>query len=365
MTLNGKGYFIWQIRNCEGGDPNEIANVAEQAGLSHVLIKIADGTYKYNVDWSTGYDRVPPVVSALKAKGIQSWGWHYVYGDNPVGEADIAIERIQELHLNGYVIDAEAPYKEDGKESAAEIFMGRLRATLPSYPIALSSYRYPSYHPSFPFDAFLEKCSMTMPQVYWIGAHNPGEQLNHSFEDYQNLEYVRPMFPTGAVFVQGSWAPTVDDVIEFMNTAKVLEMNGINFWEWSNTRKYLPDIWGAISSYDWVAPPLPLDITQEYINALNTHDPDTVLELYLPNAVYVTPKSTIQGTEQLRGYYQTLFSQLLPNGNFTLEEYSGEGNSRSFTWKATSAAGNVDNGQDVFGLMDDRIIYHYSHYEIV
>jgi len=128
MTLTGKGFYIWQIRNCEGGNTNAIANLALQADLSHVVIKIADGLYKYNIDWSTGYDRVPPLVNALQAKGIQAWGWHYVYGDYPIEEADLAIQRIQSLHLNGYVIDAEAPYKADGKDEAAQTFMTRLRS---------------------------------------------------------------------------------------------------------------------------------------------------------------------------------------------------------------------------------------------
>ena len=45
MTLQGKGFMIWQVPNCEGGDPNAIAAVAMEANLSHVLIKIADSSY--------------------------------------------------------------------------------------------------------------------------------------------------------------------------------------------------------------------------------------------------------------------------------------------------------------------------------
>lgn len=364
MTLTGKGFYIWQIRNCEGGDINAIANAALQAGLSHVVIKIADGLYKYNIDWSTGYDRVPPLVNALQSKGIQAWGWHYVYGDYPRDEADLAIQRVQALHLNGYVIDAEAPYKADGKEEAAEIFMTRLRSALPSMPIALSSYRFPSYHPAFPFDAFLEKCDLNMPQVYWIGAHNPGEQLNHCVDDYQNLQYSKPIFPTGAAFIEGSWAPTDADELEFMNTAKLLGLEGVNYWEWSNCRRNLPMLWETIADYDWSAEPIPSDITQQYINALNTHDSNQVVELYYSNAVHVTPKRTIQGTDQLLDYFQGLLHQLLPEAIFTLLEYSGLGNSRNFKWTATSPAGNVNNGEDVFGLLDEKIIYHYSKFDI-
>ena len=37
MALYGKGMFIWQIRRCEGGDPEAIARVAQQAGVPIIL----------------------------------------------------------------------------------------------------------------------------------------------------------------------------------------------------------------------------------------------------------------------------------------------------------------------------------------
>lgn len=83
MALTGKGMMIWKIPSCEEGNPSKIASVAKAAGFTHVLIKIADGTYSYNVNRTTNIDLVPPVVSSLKAQGLKVWGWHYIYGDNP------------------------------------------------------------------------------------------------------------------------------------------------------------------------------------------------------------------------------------------------------------------------------------------
>ena len=90
MALTGKGMMIWKIPSCEEGNPSKIASVAKAAGFTHVLIKIADGTYSYNINRTTNIDLVPPVVSALKAQGLKVWGWHYIYGDNPTGEAKTA-----------------------------------------------------------------------------------------------------------------------------------------------------------------------------------------------------------------------------------------------------------------------------------
>ena len=40
MALTGKGFMIWKIKDCEGGNADAIADVARRAGLSHVLIKV-------------------------------------------------------------------------------------------------------------------------------------------------------------------------------------------------------------------------------------------------------------------------------------------------------------------------------------
>ena len=71
MALTGKGMMIWKIPSCEEGNPSKIASVAKAAGFTHVLIKIADGTYSYNINRTTNIDLVPPVVSALKAQGLR------------------------------------------------------------------------------------------------------------------------------------------------------------------------------------------------------------------------------------------------------------------------------------------------------
>ena len=75
MELFGKGMYMWKIPDCEDGDAGAIAAVAEEGNLSHVLIKIADGTVSYNYDRDKQVDLVPPVLRALKSKGLQVWGW--------------------------------------------------------------------------------------------------------------------------------------------------------------------------------------------------------------------------------------------------------------------------------------------------
>ncbi len=365
MDLKGKGFYIWKIKNCEGGDPDKIAARAREAQLTHVLIKIANGIYAYNYDWDQHLDLVPPVAQALKARGIKVWGWHYLYGDSPIGEARKAVERVQELSLDGYVIDAEGPFKKPGKRDAAKRFMQELRRSLPNYPIGLTSYRYPSYHPQFPWREFLEGVDFNMPQVYWVSAHNPGAQLTRSLREFQSMTPFRPLMPIGAAYRAGTWLPTPGEVVEFLRTTQSLNLSSASFWEWSFARSdYLIQVWDAIRDYSWSGSPVPSDIVEQYIAHLNSRDPQKVVSLYAPSAAHVSGSQTVTGPQAIRTWYQTLFTNVLPHGKFTLAGFTGTGNSRHFTWTATSSQGKVHDGNDVFGLLNGKIVYHYTFFNV-
>ena len=45
--LTGKGIYIWQVQECENGDVAQIALQAREAGLRHVLVKVADGVHAF------------------------------------------------------------------------------------------------------------------------------------------------------------------------------------------------------------------------------------------------------------------------------------------------------------------------------
>ena len=360
MTLQGKGFFIWQIRHCEGGDANAIALLASEAGLSHVVIKVADGPVAYNIDMKTGIDLVPSVVEALRGYGIGVWGWHYIYGRDPIAEADIAIRRIKQFDLDGYVLDIEAPFKHRGKDEAAEEFMNYLRSGLGDYPLALSSYRYPVFHPQIPWKIFLEKCDFVMPQFYWVGAHNPREQLMRSVREYENMQPNRPIIFTGSAFIEHGWAPTADEIHEFFDSVKEFDLGALNFWEWMNCRKNLPELWDVIKYYQWGDDPEPSAFAHRYIDLLNTHDPSQILELYHTNAYHITGERTVHGVDAIRGWYEKLFKESLPGAVFSLGKYSGTRESYRLEWTANTSSGLSATGSEAFLLLNDRILYHFS-----
>jgi hypothetical protein len=361
MTLYGKGWFIWQISRCEGGSPDAIAQKAVDAGLTHVLLKVAERTFSFGLDQS-GRDLVPPVVQALQGRGLQAWGWHYIYGDNPAAEAAIAVKRCTELGLDGYVLDAEAEYKLPGRAVAARAFMSALRAGLPSLPVALSSFRYPAMHPQLPWQAFLEKCDVAMPQVYWEQSHNPEQQLDRSAAEFANqalVGFVRTYVPTGSAYSAGNWRASADEITRFLGKALSLSLPAANLYSWDySCSPGNSDLWNAAAAFTWPAPPQAMP--GRYIDALNSGDVEQVVALYQPNAGHVTAARTILGTDDLRAWYTDLLQNQLPGAKFTLRFFSGGGNSWRLVWTATCPTGTVSDGDDTLGLRDGLIQYHYT-----
>ncbi|MDP7544347.1 MAG: nuclear transport factor 2 family protein [Anaerolineales bacterium] len=379
MALEGKGFFIWRILNCEGGDANAIANKAEAARLTHVLIKIADTRYPFGYDRNNN-DLVPPVSQALKNRGMQVWGWHYVKGSDPAGEARVAIARTRELQLDGYVIDAEHEYKWRGKDAAARLFMTELRQALPNHPIALSSYRFPTYHRELPWAAFLEKCDFNMPQVYWEQAHNPGAQLERSvgeFADTRLVGHARPVIPTGSAYGAGGWVATAEDQRRFYQKALELSLSAANTysWDWSTSPGH-HDLWDAVAGFQWplaeaaptvpapapMPPGVPNDPLQHYVDALNNRDIDLLVSLYHENAGHVNAQRMILGIQAIREWYRKMLDELLPSGNFAIDHVRGKGASWTFNWTFHSPAGQMAGGKDTLGLREGRIQYHYSSF---
>ena len=365
MTLKGKGFMIWQIPSCDGGDADAIAEGAAQANLTHIHIKVANGIFPYNIDKETKTDLVPPVVHALKNKGIEVWGWHYVFGDFPEKEADIAILRVRQLGLDGYVIDAEHEYKHPGMDKKALTYMNRLRAGIPGTPVALCSYRYPTLHRELPWKEFLDQCEYNMPQVYWEQAHNAGSQLRRCVSEFADVAPFRPIIPVGPVYKAGGWVPQANEITEFLVTARNLGLSAANFFAWDWGRTILKPLWTAVERFPWpTTAPTPKDMPEIFIETLNTHDIQLLSSLYTQDGVHITSDKTAQGPDAIGAWFQALFTDILPDATFRLTSSSGSGNVRQFRWEADSTLGRVRNGSDTIGIHLGRIAYQYSHFTI-
>jgi hypothetical protein len=304
-------------------------------------------------------------VAALRSRGIRVWGWQYIYGHDPRLEARVAIERIKQFQLDGFVINAEIEFEQRGMHVPAATYMQELRLNLPNVTLALSSFRYPRMHP-LPWDTFLEYCDLNMPQVYWVGGSNPGAQLERSIREFQSLNVYRPIFPTGAAYGEHGWRATPAQVTNFLQAVKANGLPGCNFWEWSFARQKNSELWNPVKDFAWEPPPAaqPANLAIRYVDALNSGDPAQVVALYQDLGIHVNAQRTLQGSDGILRWYGSLLRETLPGARFAITGQQHTGNISTLTWTAESPAGRVLDGKDSLGVQDNRIAYHYTYFTV-
>ena len=257
-----------------------LADMAANAGFRWVAIKAADGVNNFNQgsppSWG-GPNLLLEAINRLRIVGIHIWLWQYIYGADWLGrstavtEAQKAIENINRFNPDGWIIDPEKEYKRNGAAAWADTYMNMVRASCPSIPIGLSSYRFPTLHPELPWHNFLRHSNFHAPQVYWLLAHNSGAQLFRSVSELKALANL-PIVPIGAAYYDTGykWQPTVAEINEFDRTAHELNLPGITWWEWGENghgAQYISEIWAAISAHDWGDPVIP---PQDWAHAMTS-----------------------------------------------------------------------------------------------
>jgi hypothetical protein len=236
--------WIWYLTSSDGGSPATIISRAHATGVRTLIIKSGDGT-NY---WS---QFAHPLVRELRAGGLHVCAWQYVYGTDPVGEADTAARAVR-AGAQCLVIDAEAEY--EGRYSSAATYLRELRRLAGhSYPLGLASFAYADYHPAFPYSVFLGPggAQFDMPQMYWreIGV-DAATVFRHTYAE--NRIYRRPIYPLGQTF--GS--PPAEEVRLFRALAVRYGARGISWWDyaWTSAGGYWPAVSGLYTPAG--APPL-------------------------------------------------------------------------------------------------------------
>lgn len=250
----GVSLFVWMVKSCcKGLQANSqaawqtLCETARGWGLAYAPVKTAEGACKFNLSAADGGwqdDILPGLFAAFGQQGLRKVGWQYLYGANPLAEADTAALRIRQLGLQGYILDPETEYKRAGA-GAARVFMRRLRQLVPNTPLALCSYRFPSLHRDFPWMAFLDEMDAArgdvhLPQMYWVGDERPNGpelQLERSLNELNALKAL-PLIPVGSAYTQQvgnrNWAPTAEQLENFFAAARRLGCTGASLWCWDS-----------------------------------------------------------------------------------------------------------------------------------
>ncbi len=239
--LDGNASWIWYVSD-SGGSGDAIGRHAERHGLDAVFVKSGDaGNY-----WS---QFSPGLVRAIHSHGVDVCGWQFVYGDDPKAEAKVGAKAV-DAGADCLIIDAEGDY--EGRYGAADKYMSKLRRAVGAdYPLALSSFPYVDYHPSFPYSVFLGPggAQFNLPQLYWYAIGDPlAVAVRHTYAF--NRPYGRPQDPVGQTWQD----PPKGQVLDFRRLARAYGSDGVSWWSWQETRRKL---WPALAGRLKGSPPGP------------------------------------------------------------------------------------------------------------
>ena len=259
--MNGKGAMVWQLRNWQGGDPDAQVAQALDLGLSHVSLKIIDGTNERWEWWyikKQNYELLPETIAALNEAGIGVKGWGWSYGSSPKAEAEKTIELCRKHGIEEYDIDVEHQYNKQGMAGAARIYSETLAGADPEIRVGLCSYRFPKrYQPDFPVDAFAPFMDYWCPQVYFLGdcrVVGGASQLEISSKEYDGIRKL-PYLGVAPTYPYGDWSATKDQLRLFFEKAKALGHEGFMVWDLPQASEKQLE---AIKEFVWhITPELP------------------------------------------------------------------------------------------------------------
>ncbi len=285
--LKGKGIWINVIKECDGGDLDMIVSKLTQMGASYALVKVTEGYSGFN--YTDGMDLARLLYPKMVESGIEMVAWGAQYGDafgagNWKREADRIIKRMNEDFpgVKAYILDIEGRWKNQPASIATSLVEELTNGLSLDVALGFSSYRYPDLHPEIAYSAFLSHCQINMPQVYWVGQHNPAQQLQKCIDQYDAIGYgpdggAIEFVPAAPAYnrptLNPPWTQTPQDIRAFH--AAVIDdhhLKSHTWWDYAHIRSagFLPTIQSMV-----FPEPDPVDpgihIHNQYANRQHDH----------------------------------------------------------------------------------------------
>lgn len=236
---HGKGMWMWQVPEIEGGNVEAMIDRARDVGLSHIYVRTGsswDGFY--------GGPFLDQILPAAHEAGIRVYAWDFprlINNDADVARAAAAIhhEAPGGHRIDGFAADIETRSEgvNIGPGPAAAYGAGVRAAAGPGYPLiavvptpvwALGHYPYTEVVADF--DAIA-------PMTYWMWS-DPAEHVRFAMAELG--VFGKPIFPIGQAYDAGPYGgppgvPPAADIWGFMATARDTGATGVSFWSWQHT----------------------------------------------------------------------------------------------------------------------------------
>ncbi len=246
----GKILFVVNLSLADGTSLiPQITKTILEDGYDGVALKVLHG-FRYN----NVLEDMTEFFDLLRGK-VQLYGWQWNLLEQPEKEAIWARKAVDEFRLDGFMSNPEGTAKKNN--AGMMLYAKELKERFPHEAVGYTAYRYPSMHQEFPWTC-LEYFDYHAPQIYWVGRHNPAEQLQKSHVELMALKKM-PVIPIGSAYTDSDtadWAPTEADLKEFDAKCKSMKLPGCQWFNWRGAKPLglLP----VLKELNWkVDPPAP------------------------------------------------------------------------------------------------------------
>jgi hypothetical protein len=233
----GKGMWIWQPEQAEGGDGAAIVNRAVAEGITTLFVRTGSSHDGLTIDWAMA------LLPIAHAAGVRVVGWDFPELDNIELDIIRAMSAVRATaadgsHLDGFAADIETRAEGTNLTAQNAFDYGTvLRASLPPIPL-IACVPNPSahYREFFPYPEAISGFDAIAPMVYWLD-RDPASDVAQAVDYFAG--YQKPVAPVGQAFDGGPEGgrpgqPTSYELSIFAQTALDHGASGLSFWSWQH-----------------------------------------------------------------------------------------------------------------------------------
>lgn len=227
-VMGGVYLWVWNLRNCEGGDLAAIAQRVKSAGAAGVILKASDGN-----TWFDQGQPVSAVIPALEKLGCRCATWSYHYGQDVAGEAQRVNETIA-VAPAFHVLDIEQEVEDLPNPSiVADQLVQAIAANNPAnVPLCYAPLPAIRYHLRLPYRQLTDAGLTMLPQLYWTGIQwSVAQTVAVFYGDATQYDLLtQPVFP--AYEDAAGARATAADVATFVAAIQAQGAAGCSVWSY-------------------------------------------------------------------------------------------------------------------------------------
>lgn len=254
-AVQGKGMWIWQWPQTEGGSAAAVVRRARAAGLQQLWVRVGDSR-----DGFYAADELAALVPAAHSAGIAviAWGFPFLY--DPVDDAAWSTEVLAWRGPGGARVDGFSADIETASEGVmlsdlrVAVYLGLVRQRSADRPLVGTVYPPTDrwWSSSYPFLTIGRYVDAFAVMEYWE-CRQPGDAAAQALA---RLAPLRPVHLVGQAFSFGPAggrvpAPSAAEEQRFLDTARDGGAVGASFWVWQLMNA---EEWSTVGGYTWSRP---------------------------------------------------------------------------------------------------------------